>query len=354
MAGAETEIIATMPTPDCYLCGAPGVLWYANLQDRLFGAPGTWNIKRCPRPDCGLAWLDPVPTRVDIHKAYKNYYTHNAVEAVANISIKNVLKKTAATLKRNYWALRFGYAPSHSPLSTFLGIAVFFLPNIRARLDLNVMRLRAKPGRHLLDIGCGNGKYLDMMRSLGWQVEGVEVDPAAVRQARSLELEVRQGCLEDQDYSTDSFDAITLRHVIEHVHDPLALLKECRRILKPTGRIVITTPNLESYGRKKFNCFWRGLEPPRHLMLFDFQSLLNLVKRAGLYEINLSSTPKITRYIYLTSRFIERQGYYPRWSPRNVTEIVYASLFSWWEWLLLFINPRLGEEVVFIGEKRDV
>jgi len=59
------------------------------------------------------------------------------------------------------------------------------------------------------------------MRSLGWQVEGVEVDPAAVRQARAMGLEVRQRYLEDQDYPEDSFDAITLKHVIEHIHEPI-------------------------------------------------------------------------------------------------------------------------------------
>jgi len=89
----DQEKIATNRAPNCFKCGIVGVLCYANLCDRFYGVPGGWNVKRCPRPDCGLAWLDPIPTREHIHKAYKNYYTHNAVEAVANGPIKQILKK---------------------------------------------------------------------------------------------------------------------------------------------------------------------------------------------------------------------------------------------------------------------
>jgi 2-polyprenyl-3-methyl-5-hydroxy-6-metoxy-1,4-benzoquinol methylase len=354
MTCPSENIIASNEAPICYLCGARGEPLYTNMKDRLFNAPGTWNIKRCPQTNCGLAWLDPMPTREDIYKAYNSYFTHNTVELAANSPIKQTLTKVAATLKRNYWTLRFGYAQPHSRLSTLLGMAVFLFPIPRARLDLKVMGLRAQPGRRLLDVGCGNGKYLDLMRSLGWRVEGVEVDPVAVRQARAMEIEVRQGCLEDQDYPADSFDAIALRHVIEHVHDPLGLLKECRRILKPDGRLVICTPNFESYGRNKFHGFWLGLDPPRHLMLFGFQSFQDLAQKAGLKEIKLYSTPTMARSIYLASRSIERQGYCSLSSPGNARDRVNASLFAWWEWLLLLIKPQLGEELVYIGEKRDV
>jgi 2-polyprenyl-3-methyl-5-hydroxy-6-metoxy-1,4-benzoquinol methylase len=353
MTDIGADIIASNEAPICYLCGTRGKLFYANMKDRLYRAPCTWNIKRCPRADCGLAWLDPLPTREDIHKAYENYYTHD-LEVVDNRPIKQIVKKAAAFLKSNYLALRYGYAPPHSRVGTFWGLAVFLFPTFKGRLDLRVMGLRAQPDRRLLDIGCGNGQYLELMRSLGWRVEGVELDPAAVRQARAMELEVHQGCLEDQDYPANSFDAISLRHVIEHVHDPLDLLKECRRILKPGGRLVIITPNFESYGRQKFHSCWMALDPPRHLMLFGFQSLQNLAQKTGLQEIKLSSTPNMARFICLASRSIARQGHCSLLSPRNARDRAYASLFAWWEWLLLFINPQLGEDLVYIGEKLDV
>lgn len=73
--------IRTRPYPNCYLCSTLGKPLYQGLKDCLFGAAGEWNLKKCPNPECGLVWLDPMPIEEDIHKAYQNYYTHQ--DAVA-------------------------------------------------------------------------------------------------------------------------------------------------------------------------------------------------------------------------------------------------------------------------------
>ena len=91
---------------------------------------------------------------------------------------------------------------------------------------------------------------------------------AAVQVARQRGLEVDCGAVEDQRYPAAAFDAVTLNHVIEHVPDPLATVAECRRLLKPGGRLLMFTPNAGSLAHWMFGRDWRGLEPPRHLHLF--------------------------------------------------------------------------------------
>jgi SAM-dependent methyltransferase len=87
--------------------------------------------------------------------------------------------------------------------------------------------------------------------------------------ARANGLDVRCGSLEEQGYTSESFDAIHLCHVIEHVPDPQGLLAECARLLRPGGKLVIFTPNISSLSHRIFRQDWRGLEPPRHLQVFS-------------------------------------------------------------------------------------
>ena len=139
----------------------------------------------------------------------------------------------------------------------------------------------AAPGR-LLDVGCGNGRFLAKMRAAGWQVEGTDFDPAAVKHVREqLGVPAHCGDLESAGFPAGSFDVVVLQHVIEHVETPVDLLRECLRILKPGGQLLLITPNVESWGHRRFGPFWRGLEPPRHLCLYSKQTLAELARRAG-------------------------------------------------------------------------
>jgi len=135
----------------------------------------------------------------------------------------------------------------------------------------------------LLDIGCGDGSFLALMRDLGWKVVGLEPDPVAAKGARERFLiPVVEDTLEDARLPHRSFDVITLNHVIEHVYDPVSFLKECRRVIKPGGRVVITTPNFSSLGHTIFKRFWRALDAPRHLYLFEAASLQKCVAQSHL------------------------------------------------------------------------
>jgi 2-polyprenyl-3-methyl-5-hydroxy-6-metoxy-1,4-benzoquinol methylase len=90
------------------------------------------------------------------------------------------------------------------------------------------------------------------------------------------------------------FDVITLSHVIEHVHDVGGTLRACHRLLKPGGRLWLETPNVAALGHKVFGVNWRGLEAPRHLVLFSAPALKQLLQDAGFVDHKelLSPSPR--------------------------------------------------------------
>jgi 2-polyprenyl-3-methyl-5-hydroxy-6-metoxy-1,4-benzoquinol methylase len=341
--------IRARPCPACYLCGATGEPLYENLKDRLYGTPGTWNLKRCPEPGCGLLWLDPMPAEEDIHKAYKDYFTHIEVNGVK----RSWLKPAYGHVKRGYWARKYGYGKdSIGRLQKLWGVVMQLAPGLRAELDFSVMYLPCRRNGQLLDVGCGSGQALQFMAELGWQVHGVDFDPKAVEIARRKGLEVRLGSLEDQAYPSDSFDAITMSHIIEHVHDPLSLLSECRRILKPGGHLVIVTPNSKSWGHQRFGANWMHLDPPRHLHIFNEQSLRGLAAAAGFQIVSLCTTIRDANGLFIGSRSIEQTGRY------RMGRVQHTPLHLQWgrgmqfaEWALLKLTRSLGEEIALIGAK---
>ena len=148
------------------------------------------------------------------------------------------------------------------------------------------LRFRRLPpdgrGLRLLDIGCGSGYDLIRLRRAGWSVAGVEVDPEAAARAREQGLDVRTGLVSDARFEPASFDRIVMMHVLEHLHDPAAALREVRRLLRPGGRALIAVPNIASVNFRLFGPYWHDLEAPRHLLFFEPETLGVLVARAGL------------------------------------------------------------------------
>jgi 2-polyprenyl-3-methyl-5-hydroxy-6-metoxy-1,4-benzoquinol methylase len=215
---------------------------------RLFGAPGTWTLKQCQRSDCGVAWLDPMPTEKDVGKVYRNYSTHeNENENTGRAkkpdsSVRRFKYSFTSARRRGYLALKYDTRGGASALDKLAGLLAYLNPALRSALDFSAMYIKVRPGAKLLEIGFGSGRQLDFLRQLGWQVEGLDLDPTAVKVASSRGLAIHLGSLKEQNFPDQSFDAVVSSHVIEHVHDPVGLLAECRRILRPDGKLVIITP----------------------------------------------------------------------------------------------------------------
>jgi SAM-dependent methyltransferase len=142
-----------------------------------------------------------------------------------------------------------------------------------------------------------------------------------------------------------------MSHFVEHIHEPLQLLRECHRILTPGGRLLILTPNAASWGHRKFARCWRGLEPPRHLHLFSPPSLRRLLTLAGFKEMAVTTTMRNAGKILRLSRSI--QNSYRRSAGTTVPagSAAAAGILQMVEWFKWKRDPNLGEEIDLVAEK---
>lgn len=153
---------------------------------------------------------------------------------------------------------------------------------VNERIDADLVPLG--PGKRILDIGCGNGKFLHRMKeSYGCEVEGLDFSAGAVEAARrNYGLPVRRGTLEDAPFEPASFNAVTAWWYLEHVPDPFDSLTRMSSFLGPGGCLVIGVPNSRSLAAKVFGSRWYHLDCPRHLYLFTPKSMRLLLEKAGL------------------------------------------------------------------------
>jgi SAM-dependent methyltransferase len=237
-----------------------------------------------------------MPAEGELGKAYNNYYTHRDAAAPPATPLRLIYRQ----MKAGYLAGKYGYAANNvSVLFRFLGLIFYLAPGRRASLDASVFHLSVQRGARLLEVGCGNGSAMRRMADLGWDVEGVDFDEKSVRNARSKGLA--------QEFESGIFDAVVMSHLIEHVPSPLRVLQESYRILKPGGVLVVLTPNTASLGHLMYGRSWRGLEPPRHLHLFNVKSLRNIALEAKFYDVTCRSSVR-ARKIFLQSRMCARDG----------------------------------------------
>lgn len=134
-------------------------------------------------------------------------------------------------------------------------------------------------GARVLDIGCGRGVLLGRLMDMGFEAHGVELNEDAARGA-DPRAEIRFAThLRDAAYPEDFFDEIILWHVLEHLPDPRGTLEECRRIMKPGGKIIVSLPNFGSLQSRVSGAAWFHLDPPRHLFHFPAKALARLLER---------------------------------------------------------------------------
>jgi len=320
----------TISVPLCPECKAPGSILYQNLHDTLFNVPGTWTYKKCTNINCGILWPDPHPHTEDISKAYETYYTHS--ETSSKSFIQSVLALGQKILVQG---------------------VLFFTGLFWEKKKMDLLFLGELPPGHLLEVGCGDGLFLKRMQDHHWKVEGCDFDPRLAQEAeRKYQISVRIGTLESLNYPSNCFDALVMNHVFEHVYDSHTLLKEIFRILKPGGRIVIVTPNAQSWGHAFFKESWRGLEPPRHLKIFTPRALESVVHNSG-FIINSIKTTAVNAWLILSaSAEVQRNQFLKTtYKKPNVIQILKALGLQIIESLLNCFGNNRGEECVLIAQK---
>jgi SAM-dependent methyltransferase len=143
------------------------------------------------------------------------------------------------------------------------------------RRRLAILEAAAPPGRRLLDVGAGKGRFVAHARAREWDARGIEPS------ARADAAHVERATLEEAAVGPGSVDAITLWHVLEHVEDPAAALERLRGWLVPDGVLLVGVPNLASVQARVGGPRWYHLDLPRHRTHFTADGLERLLERSG-------------------------------------------------------------------------
>jgi len=281
-----------------------------------------------------------------IARAYSSYYTHEPVRE--GDDTPNFFARFKRASSNGYLNARYNF--DLTPALYWSRWALAAVPSVRLKKDRMARHLPLKHrGQRLLDIGCGNGAFVRAARAWGWDAEGLDPDPNAAAGGRAMGLPITEGGLPNTGYPEGSFAAVTIDHSIEHLHDPVAGVREVRRILEPGGTVWIATPNLSSIGHKLFGPAWRGLEPPRHLVLFTTATLISTLSRAGFDQIRRVRAPFSSQWYFASSSQIAR-GQGP--TRANCSRLpLWLSLKAYvadWHALL---EPGYGEEIIIMAKR---
>lgn len=246
---AAQPLIETVPSHDCVVCGGRAWREVGEAQDYEYATcSNVWTFQACQR--CGHVQMDPLPAPQSLQVIYPaDYYSYQMEKSIHPIARWAKYKLDSAKFK---WILG---------------------------------RTRTPVARYL-DVGCGDGRYLQMMITRGVEpvhARGVELDGQAVQAARARGLNVTQTRIEDaRGLEPGSFDLITMFHVIEHVAKPDQVIAKLRGLLRIGGLLALETPNFDcADARWSGKRFWGAYHTPRHWHLFTADSLRQLLRAHG-------------------------------------------------------------------------
>jgi SAM-dependent methyltransferase len=296
---AAPEPLALVEVP-CCICEVDESVPIAVGEDFEYEtSPDSFRAVRCQR--CGLVYLSPRPDISEFARIYPpSYHAFNFSEE------------------------RFGI--------------VF---QVRRRLEasrlLSSCRHLGETAR-IIDIGCGDGFHLRLLRDFGrpgWILEGVDADARAVEAARRNGLSVHQGFVQQLDLARGAYDLAILIQTIEHVDDPAALLRSVLSLLRPGGRLLIVTDNV---GTLDFHVFggrhWGGYHFPRHWNLFSRRTLAALAGKVGFEVAELGTLVSPVNWVYsLRNLLVDYRA--PRWLVEqfSLEAPVALAFFTAFDWL---------------------
>jgi 2-polyprenyl-3-methyl-5-hydroxy-6-metoxy-1,4-benzoquinol methylase len=181
----------------------------------------------------------------------------------------------------------------------------------------------------ILDIGSGTGHFLSVMKNKGWLAKGIEInDKAREFSITKSGLEVlppgKIGSL-----PSESFDAITLWHVLEHFQYPFSYAAEIVRLLKPGGICLVALPNCSSSDARYYKEFWAAYDVPRHLWHFIPSTFELFVEKSDLSILSIHTLPLDVFYISILSEKYKKTGLY---FIRGILHGLRFFILAWFNW----------------------
>lgn len=226
----------------CPLCGKKNYTAY--LPNR--------RIVRCVHD--GLTYVNPQPTDREINRMYNEDYF--------------VSDKRRTTSSVGY----YDYMTEKPLLLAYFRRKIAFLKTIL-------------PGKKVLEIGSSYGFFLEEAKHAHLDIQGIDISRAAVAYAASHGLPALAVDLFQAGFPSNSFDGVVAFHLIEHVSDPLAFMREVRRITKPGGILLLSTPREGGYLQRLMGRHWLNYRHQEHLYFFSRETMTLLLKKAGFHHI---------------------------------------------------------------------
>lgn len=223
----------------CTLCGSSDLSkTLVNRDDFEFNLPIKLNYYKCNNSLCEFVFSYPSPSIEEIKSFYEKYSTHTSNQKP---KILNLFARLIEVYRLNSLLL--------------------------------LLRNKNKNSIKILDFGCGNGNLLFDLKKLGFnKLFGYDFDTKAISEmSKSNKIMI----IDDFDEITlnGNFDYIFLNHVIEHLADAKSILEQLSFVLNDNGKIIIRTPNSNSFLAKIFGNSWRGWETPRHLGIYNYANI---------------------------------------------------------------------------------
>jgi 2-polyprenyl-3-methyl-5-hydroxy-6-metoxy-1,4-benzoquinol methylase len=157
--------------------------------------------------------------------------------------------------------------------------AYHFVKNIALKNKLNLINSEQSRKGRILDIGAGTGDFLLTAKNDGWETVGVEPS----ERAKNIAIQKGISFVNEIDaLENNSFDMITMWHVLEHVPNLELQIQELKRLLKPTGTLIVAVPNFKSYDAKYYNEFWAAYDVPIHFWHFSKKAIQSLFEKVDI------------------------------------------------------------------------
>lgn len=273
----------------CYSCGSKTQILIEGICDTRLGQAGAYSIRQCS--SCGLGLTVPVPS--DLGASYEK-----------------VIPDRSKSLYRNIYR-----RIAHSMVGVHMRLSLD-----RAGRFLEMIAESPKEiGTKVLDIGCGLGDWMIILKKMGFEVFGVDSNPKAVDIAQARGLKVKLHSAQEVDQLGMKFDLVIMSQILEHIEKPRELLDSVQEVLKKDGWLLIAVPNLASRYRKYFKEQWINWYVPLHFFHFTLESLQNILTSTG-YRL-LKSIDYTPPSWWLNSVLLKIM---PFRDTRN------KNLFAWW------------------------
>ncbi len=295
--------MAEITISPCPSCGSESRVFCFESRDHLVSKED-FKIWECLA--CSLRFTYPVPGKFEIGKYYQSdeYISHtNSRKGIINKIYQLVRKKTTGD-----------------------------------KLNL-VRRETGKQAGKILDIGCGTGEFLFRMASEGWDTKGLEPDV----KARELAIETHKLDVSEPselfEQAADQFDAISMWHVLEHIHDLHPYMKQIHKIIRDDGALFVAVPNTTSHDARIYKSKWAAYDVPRHLYHFSPEAMKALLDIHGFRLKKMRRMPFDSFYVSMLSE---------KMNGGNLVRGLWVGFKSWWKALS---NVKHCSSIIYVAEK---